>query len=122
MDGETMNRLRLLQDGTGIGLIALTLICGCGKSDSTTETTNGGGAQTGSAESAGPLTASIGGPTDGPAGEETGAPKEGTPEWCLLEIHNVRSAPISTEQSAADVAKLRAERNAQIIKLATEAI
>lgn len=119
-----MPALRSSWNGFAVCLIAFALLYGCssGGSDPSEAGQSSGTAGESAGESTPPV-ASIGAnvTVDASEGEDAG-PAKGTAEWCLVEIMNVRRAPISTDKTAAEVSQLRTERNRQIVKLATDAI
>lgn len=129
---------------TGLLVVALLGLVGCGGSSSQ-ENSRSGDPETGeaaaSAEPRSALPRTAPGPeaTDSVAEavattavESTAAPEKSSPEWLVSEMSRLRTSPLtsetaqeSSEGAAVDVEKLRSaarERNLQIARLAEEAI
>lgn len=119
--------MRALWNGIFLGLLSLFFLAGCGGGQSTSSNSGSDGNVSGNSTEASStsdsLTASISGPGATESGEvEPAGPEEGTAEWSLVEIIKLRRTPISTDKTAEEVTRIRAERNHQIVEHALKAI
>ena len=119
-----MSTFRVMRWSLAAMVLGLPLLAGCGGGS---DANSAGKGQPGAAEERGLPTVSVGTgkartplPSD-PEAEFT-PPKEGTAQWFVWELLNLRAQPLPETTEADALSAARAERNREIVSLATQAI